>query len=62
MKSLEKLKDLKKHTYSKPKIERIKLDNEISIFMVSVLPSGDSPNESIQSEHFSENPFKMPNL
>jgi secreted Zn-dependent insulinase-like peptidase len=57
MKIIKKSKNIKKRTYSKPQIERIKLDNEISMVMMS--PPGD-PNGSIQPEHFSINPFKIP--
>jgi secreted Zn-dependent insulinase-like peptidase len=59
MKTIKITKNIKKRTYSKPQIERIKLDNEISMVMMS--PPGD-PDGSIQTEHFSINPFKMPNL
>ena len=60
MKTIEKPKDIKKRKYSKPQIERIKLDNEISMVMMSGPPV--DPEGSIQTEHFSFNPFKMPNL
>jgi len=53
MKTIDKKQ---KRDYARPQIERIKLDNEISVFMVSE-PPGD-PGESIQPEHFSFNPFK----
>jgi hypothetical protein len=58
MKTIKKSKNIKKRTYSKPQVERIKLDNEISMVMMS--PPLD-PDGSIQPEHFSVNPFKMPN-
>jgi hypothetical protein len=45
-----------KRNYAKPQIERIKLDNEISMVMMSPPPD---PDGSIQPEHFSVNPFKM---
>jgi hypothetical protein len=47
----------KKIRYSKPSVERIKLDNEITIMMSSLPPD---PPGSIQPEHFSINPFKLP--
>jgi hypothetical protein len=59
MKTIKKSKNIKKRTYSKPQVERIKLDNEISMVMMSPPPD---PDGSIQPEHFSGNPFKMPNL
>ncbi|MFA5781194.1 MAG: hypothetical protein WC868_02875 [Bacteroidales bacterium] len=47
-----------KRNYAKPQIERIKLDNEISVFMASEPnPPGD-PTGSIQPDNFSINPFK----
>jgi hypothetical protein len=49
-----------KRNYTKPQINRIKLDNEISVFMVSSpTPPGDPPM-SIQPD-FSINPFKIMN-
>ena len=50
-----------KRTYSSPEISVIKIDNEISIFMTSANPMHD-PDESIQPDNFSINPFKLPNL
>ena len=51
-----------KRTYAQPKIESIKLDNEISIFMASSgNPPGD-PETTINTDHFSINPFKLSNL
>jgi hypothetical protein len=47
----------KKREYSKPSVERIKLDNEITIMMASLPPD---PPGSIQPEHFNINPFKLP--
>ena len=52
-----------KRNYVKPEIERIKLDNEISIFMDSGGSTPpDDPSGSMQPEHFSINPFKLPKL
>ena len=49
-----------KRNYAKPRIERIKLDTEISIFMTSGSPTPpNDPNGSMQPEHFSINPFKL---
>jgi hypothetical protein len=50
-----------KRKYNRPEIKVIKIDNDISLVMMSANP-GDDPTESIQSEHFSINPFKMPKL
>jgi hypothetical protein len=46
-----------KKSYKAPKIERIRLDNEISLALESVPPSG--PNETSQvPEYFNSDPFK----
>ncbi len=51
-----KTKEIKqKRTYAKPQAERIKLDNEVSMVMMS--PPGDK-DESMSTDHFSINPFK----
>jgi hypothetical protein len=47
-----------KRKYQRPEISIIKLDNEISVFMASANPNND-PEESIQPDHFSINPFKF---
>lgn len=58
-KNIGKLKT--KHSYSKPKIERIKLDKDISVFMVS--PPGDPTfNGSTKIENLTFDPFKISNL
>jgi hypothetical protein len=49
-----------KRNYAKPQVEQIKLDNEISVFMVSPNPPGDPV--SLPTDHFSINPFKLPKL
>ena len=41
-----------------PEIKVIKLDNEISLVMMSSNPGGD-PDESISPDHFNLNPFKL---
>jgi secreted Zn-dependent insulinase-like peptidase len=49
-----------KRNYTKPQVEQIKLDNEISVFMVS--PPGDptfSSAGSINKENNSNDPFKF---
>ena len=47
-----------KMTYCPPQIERIRLDNEISLVLQSdSSPDGD-PNWSKASENFNNNPFK----
>jgi len=50
-----------KRNYAKPQIERIKLDNEISVFMVTS-PTPPVDPVSLPSDHFSFNPFKLSNL
>gem|GEM_PF-755564 len=51
----------KKKRYSRPDITIIKIDNEISLVMMSANPDGD-PLESINAGHFILNPFKIPRL
>lgn len=49
-----------KQIYSSPQIERIKLDNEISLILVSG-NGGDDPNDPTASflpEYFNNDPFK----
>ncbi|NTW32315.1 MAG: hypothetical protein HGB12_06785 [Bacteroidetes bacterium] len=60
MKTTIKLQNTEKRTYSKPQIERVKIDNEISMVMMSPPPL--DPGGSIDPVHFSFNPFKLPNL
>jgi hypothetical protein len=51
-----------KRNYTKPQVEQIKLDNEISIFMAST-PPGDptfGPTGSVNTENFTNDPFKFP--
>ena len=53
----------KKQIYNSPRIERIELDNEISLVLVSGDPgdpsSGQDPNASLMApEYFNNNPFK----
>jgi hypothetical protein len=50
-----------KRNYQSPRIERIKLDHEISVFMnSSPEPPGDPV--SMPADHFSFDPFKLPKL
>ena len=53
-------KILNKQKYSSPQIERIKLDNEISLILVSGLGGDDpsDPTSSITPEYFNNKPFK----
>jgi hypothetical protein len=51
----------KKRNYTKPKVEQIKLDNEISVFMAST-PPGDPTFGSLGStknENYNSDPFKL---
>jgi hypothetical protein len=53
----------KKRIYTSPRIERIELDNEISLVLVSGDPgdpsSGQDPNASLMApEYFNNDPFK----
>ena len=47
----------KKRTYITPQIERVKLDNEISLILVSGTEDPGDPQSSIAPEYFN-NPFK----
>lgn len=53
-------KSISKRAYTKPDFTRIDLDHEISMVMLSDPPS--DPDGSIQPNHFSMNPFKLPKL
>jgi len=46
-----------KQAYSSPQIERIKLDNEISLVLSSLDAPGD-PESSLTPEYFNNDPFK----
>jgi len=48
-----------KRTYTSPRIELIRLDNEISLILESTPPSG--PDESLNntSEYFNNDPFVL---
>jgi len=50
-----------KRTYTKPVIESVKLDKEISILMMSPSPPGD-PEIINNTGSFNLNPFKFPKL
>ena len=50
-----------KKKYCSPEISVIKIDNDISLVMMSSGPQED-PTESIQPEYFSIDPFKLQNL
>jgi hypothetical protein len=47
-----------KKPYNTPRIERIKLDNEISLALESTQPSGEPNNWSKAPEYFNNDPFK----
>jgi len=46
-----------RQTYSSPQIERIKLDNEISLVLSSLDAPGD-PESLVTPEYFNNDPFK----
>jgi hypothetical protein len=54
MKTIEIKKE--KRTYNSPKIDRIRLDNEISLALESAPPSDEGQN--ITPEYFNNDPFK----
>ena len=47
-----------KKTYKAPKIERIRLDNEISLALESTPPTGPGEPTSQAPEYFNNDPFK----
>jgi hypothetical protein len=47
-----------KRTYLAPQIERIKLDNEISLALESTPPEGPGEPTSQAPEYFNNDPFK----
>ena len=48
-----------KQTYSSPQIEQIKLDNEISLILVSGTDDPGDPISSLTPEYFNNEPFKV---
>jgi len=52
------IKNTKKKMYCSPKIERIKLDNEISLDLASDVNPDTEPNWSKAPEYFDNDPFK----
>ena len=49
-----------KKTYNRPEINKIKIDNEISLIMMSGAgPGGDPEENSINPDNFNFNPFKL---
>ena len=58
MRVIEKPDTANKRVYTKPLVERVKLDNEISMVMMS--PPVD-PIGYVQPEKFDNNPFKFNN-
>lgn len=51
-------KEIKKN-YKKPEINKIIIDNEISLVMMSGIGPGVDPDETINNNTFSFNPFKI---
>jgi len=49
---------LNKRTYSSPRIEQIKLDNEISLQLQSDAPIGPGEGFNKAPEHLNNDPFK----
>lgn len=48
-----------KNTYSSPRIERILIDNEISLVLASDPPSDEGNNNLNTPEYFNNDPFKV---
>lgn len=47
-----------KHVYSSPSIERVTLDNEISLVLQSAPPAGPNEISAVVPEYFNPDPFK----
>lgn len=62
MRTMQKKNPQQKRRYAKPRLERVQVDNKISINMDSVPPYDPTDNISINPLHFNDNPFKLPNL
>jgi len=52
------IENTQKLTYCEPQIKRIKLDNEISLALQSIPPSGPEEGLLIVPEYFNNDPFK----
>ena len=48
--------------YNMPEVTVIKIDNDISLVMMSADPNNDPPETFVQSDHFIANPFKLSKL
>ena len=55
------MKSETKKPYFTPEIEKIAIDNEISLALESTVTPPKAPGEAYLNEHFSENPFKITN-
>ena len=53
-----KTKDITKKKYTTPRIEQVKLDNEISLILQSAPPKGPFEFVSNSPEYFNNDPFK----
>ncbi len=45
--------------YNMPEVTVIKIDNDISLVMMSADPNNDPPETSLQLDYFNFNPFKL---
>ena len=52
------IEQTERKTYSPPQIERIRLDNEISLVLESTNPAGEPGWTQNSTEHFNNDPFK----
>jgi hypothetical protein len=50
--------DIQKRVYSTPQLERVVLDNEISLILQSVIPPGPGDEGRNTPSHFNNDPFK----
>jgi hypothetical protein len=59
MKKDLKNKKNRKRAYTRPSVDHIRVDNEISMVMMT---PPDDPDDSINPDHFGINPFRLPKL
>ena len=55
---MENMKAKEKKKYNKPEISIIKIDNEISLVLMSANPSNDPFESSLQKDNSNIDPFK----
>lgn len=51
-----------KYNYTSPAIERVELDNDISLALESAPPGGPGETVNVAPHYFNGNPFKVNNI